>query len=242
MYRERASRVPGARVWSSSAADPSSGLVLPDGCIDLLRRAEGSEGELLVAGPDTRAQTVERDPSTTWTGLRFAPGHAPSFLGVPGDALRDQRVPLADLWGPGRARDLVERVARAVHAGAALEEIAAQAPPRDPATVATVRLLAGGRTVAEVADAVGLGVRTLHRRSLAAFGYPPQVLGRVLRLQRAVAGLRSGLSASRVAQEAGFADQAHLAREVRVFTGTSPRSFQPRVANRSTEPPSRTTA
>lgn len=218
--------------------------MLPDGCIDLLWRAEGGDGELLVAGPDTRAQTVEGDPAVRWTGLRFAPGHAPSFLGVPGDALRDARVPLADLWGPVRARDLVERVARAVHAGAALEEIAAQAPPRDPATVATVQLLAGGGSVAEVADALGLGVRTLHRRSLAAFGYPPQVLARVLRLQHAVAGLRSGLSASRVAQEAGFADQAHLAREVRAFTGTSPRSFQPRAANRSTEPPSgsRTTA
>ncbi len=71
--------------------------MLPDGCIDLLWRAEGGDGELLVAGPDTRAQTVEGDPAVRWTGLRFAPGHAPSFLGVPGDALRDERVPLADL-------------------------------------------------------------------------------------------------------------------------------------------------
>lgn len=66
----------------------------------------------------------------------------------------------------------------------------------------------------------------------------------MLRLQRAVTGLRSGLSASRVSVDAGFADQAHLTREVRTFTGTTPRAFQPAAAKRSTQPPSgsRTTA
>lgn len=248
MYRERASLITGARVWSSEVTDVDagrpSGLVLPDGCIDLLWRVRGSGGELLIAGPDTRAQTVDRDPSVRWTGLRFAPGHAPSFLGVPAEQLRDRRIPLEDLWGAARARDLGERVAAAARAGSALEEIGLAAPPPDPGLARAARLLAGGRTVAEVADALGVGVRALHRRSLVAFGYSPQVLARVLRLQRAVAGLRSGLSASRVSAEVGFADQAHLTREVRTFTGSTPREFQPAAANRSTEPPSgsRTTA
>lgn len=165
MYRERASLITGARVWASSS---SGGLVLPDGCIDLLWRSEGSRGQLLVAGPDTRAQTVAREPAVVWTGLRFAPGHAPSFLQVPADELRDRRIPLEDLWGTARARELGERVAEALRTGAALEEIAAATPPRDPGLVQAARLLAAGRTVAEVADALGVGVRSLHRRSLTA--------------------------------------------------------------------------
>jgi hypothetical protein len=34
----------------------------------------------------------------------FAPGTAPTYLGVPAHELRDRRVELADVWaGPGRA-------------------------------------------------------------------------------------------------------------------------------------------
>src|SRR5438128_11916014 len=43
-------------------------------------------------------------------GIRFAPGAAGAVLGVPLDALRDLRVPLAELWGPV-ADELAERVA-----------------------------------------------------------------------------------------------------------------------------------
>ena len=248
MYRERTSRVPGARVWSSTPAPGpaagSGGLVLPDGCLDLLWRCEGGEGRLLVAGPDTRAHRADGDGRVRWTGLRFAPGHAPALLGVPAHELRDARVPLEDLWSADRVRRLTSAVALADRPGTALEEIAGAAPPPDALTARAARLLADGRRVADVAEDLGVGLRWLHRRSLAAFGYSPQVLARVLRLQRAVRALRAGRSPAEVAAGAGFSDQAHLAREVRAFTGRTPRAFQPSAANRSTDAPSgsRTTA
>ncbi|OMI40139.1 AraC family transcription regulator [Streptomyces sparsogenes DSM 40356] len=59
----------------------------------------------------------------------------------------------------------------------------------------------------------------MHRRSLAAFGYGPKTLARVLRLNRALDAARAGTAFAEVAALAGYADQAHLAREVKALTG-----------------------
>ena len=48
-YRERAARLPGAILWTRTT-DGTAQRVLPDGCMDLL----WIEGDLVVAGPDTR--------------------------------------------------------------------------------------------------------------------------------------------------------------------------------------------
>lgn len=109
----------------------------------------------------------------------------------------------------------------------------------------TARLRAG-RPVAAIADDVGLGERQLRRRCLDAFGYGPRTLGRVLRLQRALALTRRGLPQAEVAHTAGYADQAHLAREVRALAGTTLGAYRAASegANRETPQPSgsRTTA
>ena len=71
------------------------------------------------------------------------------------------------------------------------------------------------------ADELGLGARQLHRRSLAAFGYGPKTLARILRLQRALALARAGVPYADTAARTGYADQAHLSRDVREFTSTT---------------------
>jgi len=63
-----------------------------------------------------------------------------------------------------------------------------------------------------------LSERQLHRRSLAAFGYGAKTLGRIRRLQRALAVPVSATGAA-AAAAAGYADQAHLARDVRELAG-----------------------
>ena len=58
------------------------------------------------------------------------------------------------------------------------------------------------------------------------FGYPPQQLGRVLRLNRVVALADAGHGWADIAASAGFADQAHLAREVLALSGLSPTALR----------------
>lgn len=220
-YEERASRIDGARVWTLTVPQGSVHPVLPDGCMDLLWIG----GRLLVAGPDTRAETPSGPDGGSYVGIRFAPGTAPALLGVPAHELRDRRIALADLWPEALVRELTERVAGAADPAAALEDIAvrraADSGPPDPAMRSVAAQLDSGRTVAQTAQAVGLGARQLHRRSLAAFGYGPKTLARVLRLQRALALVRTGMPYAEAAFLAGCADQAHLAREMRELGGTT---------------------
>lgn len=216
MYEERASRVPGAVRWSSTSQRPTR--VLPDGCLDLLWWGE----RLVVAGPDTTAYVAA--PTGRVTGLRFAPGVGPRVLGVPASELRDRRVPLDALWSSAEVRRLTDRVATARDPLDVLEPVAGRrlaGSPADPVSTAIARYLGEGASVAEVARAVGLGERQLHRRSLLAFGYGPKTLARILRLGRALVLARSGVPAGDCAQRTGFADQAHLARDVRALTGTT---------------------
>ncbi|MGW2184693.1 helix-turn-helix domain-containing protein [Streptomyces sp. NPDC001667] len=221
-YEERTSRLPGAIVWVQGAPGCTGGgettTVLPDGCIDLLWTA----GRLLVSGPDTSAYSTHRG---FWVGVRFSPGIAPALLGIPAHELRDQRVDLADLWPGAGTRRLTERVDAAADPAAALEDLAlrlaADAEPVDPLLRAVVVSLEAGRSVTATADSVGLGARQLHRRSLAAFGYGPKTLARVLRMQRALRLARAGVPFAETATLAGFADQAHLARDVREMAGSS---------------------
>ncbi len=218
MYRERASRLPGAVVWTSVPSGNGQGRVLPDGCMDLLWH----DGRLLVAGPDTRAHLTGGPPST-WAGIRFHPGTAPALLGVPAHELRDRRVDLAELWPAAAVRRVTARVDAADDPAHGLEDVAlrraAETAPPDPLLGRLVTALGAGRPVAATADELGVGARQLHRRSLAAFGYGPKTLARILRMRRALALARAGVPLAETAARAGYADQPHLARDVRSLAG-----------------------
>ncbi|WP_314172976.1 helix-turn-helix domain-containing protein [Streptomyces winkii] len=224
MYRERQSRVGGAVVWAHTGEPGGEGRVLPDGCMDLLMW----DGRLVVAGPDTRAYLFARQPGSRITGLRLPPGVGPLVFGAPAHEFRDRRVPLAEVWSGRSVRLLQERVAEAPDAGRALEAVAAgrlaeqgSSPVRPVAGPVrpVARLLARGRGVAEVAREVGLSERQLHRRCLDAFGYGPKTLARVLRMQEALLLAGGGVPPAEVAHLAGYADQAHLSRDVRALAG-----------------------
>lgn len=204
-------------MWSRTVGARTA-TVLPDGCMDLL----WNEGRLLVAGPDTRAYVAGGAP-VRWAGIRFFPGTAPTFLGVPAHELRDRRVDLADLWPAALVRELRDRVDSSPDPARALEELALDRAARtaapDPLLRHLVAALDSGRPVAATADELGLGARQLHRRSLTAFGYGPKTLARVLRLQRALALARAGVPFAETAARSGYADQAHLARDVKELAG-----------------------
>ncbi|RVW02178.1 helix-turn-helix domain-containing protein [Rhodococcus xishaensis] len=215
MYNEYPSSVvPGATVWHS--ARTSFGEVLPDGCMDLVWR----DGDVMVAGPDTRPFTVTAS-SAPQVGLRFPPGLLPHLLGLPAAHLRNLRVPLADVIG-GREAARVVGLDQADVADAfetfGRSRLTAMGPP-DPVVGAAAHLLRTGSVVADVAIATRLSVRSLHRLSTRSFGYGPKTLAGILRLQRAQDLASRGVASAVVAAECGYADQAHLIRESRRITG-----------------------
>ncbi|MFB7875703.1 DUF6597 domain-containing transcriptional factor [Nocardia sp. NPDC056064] len=228
-YRERAARLDRAVVWTRGrSARPGPVTVYPDGCMDLI----WTEGALMVAGPDSRAFLAPSDRAGEFVGIRFAPGTAPALLGVPAVELLNQRVDLGDLLPTREVRTLIDSIDNAPDRVVALETVAARLAEgkarADPVLTAVADNLAAGATVADTASLAGLSARMLHRRSLAAFGYGPKMLARILRFQRALAAVRAGIPAAETAAVTGFADQAHLSREFRDLAGCSVRVLQPR--------------
>ena len=79
----------------------------------------------------------------------------------------------------------------------------------------------------ELAAQLGMSERQLERRFLSWIGMSPKAVARVVRLQRLAAHFHSGMSWAEIAAETGFSDQAHMVREFRAMTGTTPARFLP---------------
>ena len=86
----------------------------------------------------------------------------------------------------------------------------------------------GAARIEELAREVGWSTRYLRRRFQQQVGLPPKTVGRVIRFDRARLELLGRLGAGRalslahVAQDFGYADQAHLTRDFRDLSGLSP--------------------
>jgi AraC-like DNA-binding protein len=221
-------------VWSQvigAGATPYRHRVLPDGCADVVWIGEAPAA---VAGPATGPVVVPLRPRTIVVGIRLRPGAAPGVLGLPASALADRDTPLADIWGSGAAAlsaRIVEQPSTAAKLEAAEAALAggiADAAPIDPMIAAATLWLArrpAGR-IGDLARFLEVGERRLRRRFVAAVGYGPKTFQRVLRLQRVLAlaggSPRPGVTLAALAAAAGYADQAHMSRELQALTGRSP--------------------
>jgi AraC-like DNA-binding protein len=194
-------------------------LVLPDGCLDVVVR----DGRAVVAGADTGPVPVRLGAGELVTGVRFAPGAAGAALGVPAEELRDRRVDLEDLWGRA-GREVGERAgADPAALVRALAPRLARAAPDPRVRAAAIRLVRAPDTpVPALAAAVELGERQLRRTFGAAVGYGPKTFARVMRFRVALGLVRAGEPLAGAALAAGYADQAHMTREMTALAGRSP--------------------
>jgi len=101
--------------------------------------------------------------------------------------------------------------------------------PTAPAILAAIRRAEEAPLrMRALADRLDLSDRTLRRRCERAFGYGPKTLARILRFQRFLRLLRraSEPRLAELAATSGYADQAHLTREVRSLGGLTPRRLK----------------
>lgn len=233
-------------VWySDDAGGPwQRERVLPTGTMHLVIRLSGHPVRIYPAvdAPDpldiatatiagARAAFYVKDvarPLCT-VGAVLQPTASLPLVGVPAVALAGRHTALADVWGPDvdRLRDRLRELA-SPHDRLALFEsaLAARLPRVRGVHPAIAEAVAGLETSADVATVVG---RTgySHRWLLTAFreavGLAPKAYSRVVRMQRVLRARRqSGASWAALAAAAGYADQAHLTRELRAMTGVAP--------------------
>lgn len=213
--------------------------LVPDGCIDMLWI---NNGAIWVCGPETTAWDFELAAGSSAVGVRFLPGVGPALLGISAGTITDLRVPLRDAVGrdaEDQLRAAIEHAPDADHRRRVLERFVeslvarrAAESQRDLEFAERVRNVLASTPRANAAHLAGqldMTVRQLHRRCLNAFGYGPSTLARLLRLQRFLALVETcgyhRRSLARLAIEAGYSDQPHLARDCRAITGLAPTSF-----------------
>lgn len=217
-------------VWSHRLPEHSAGgtAVVPDGCSDLI----WTGGRLMVIGPDRIAAFPVLPAGETVLGLRFRPGAALRWLDIPLSELVGRSVPLRDVRGDVGA--IEEQLADESDTGRRLARLSAWAGGEAAAAIdpqgdmeALFNRLSGG-TLHDFSAGAALGERTLRRRSRDHFGYGPKTLERVLRLQRLLGLLQKPASDNLaiLAYEAGYADQAHMSRDVKELTMLTPQDIR----------------
>ena len=101
--------------------------------------------------------------------------------------------------------------------------VARSVDARIASAVAVLDRASGNLTLRALAVTVGMGVRSLQGRFLAAVGLTVKEYALVQRLQATIRQLDAGSSAlAETAIEMGFADQAHATRALRAFAGLTP--------------------
>lgn len=220
-----------AWVHSLPPGESRTVLVVPDGRMDLL----WSDGAASIAGPDREPQPATLQAGSAVVGLRFRPAVAAAWLRVPAAELLNRRVPLAEV-APAAARRLAglvgdrrdpAAVARVLQEGLARE--LAEAPAGPAALRHAFALVEQGGPpdrplLPWLCASLEMTERTLRRRFLDEIGYGPKTLDRILRFQRFLSLARrpGDGGAAGMAAASGYADQAHLAREVRRLSGQTP--------------------
>ena len=171
-------------------------------------------------------------------GARLRAAGARAVLGADLERLRDDVVPLREFWGDEAATRLVSEL-RAATDGAARTAVLNDALLRhiDDANsahsaireaVATILEKRGDVRVAPLARAAGWSERHFARRFEREVGCLPRQFARTVRFQHLLSllGRDSKVDWAGLAWDSGFADQAHLIREFRRFTGATPGSFE----------------
>jgi AraC-like DNA-binding protein len=204
--------------------------VLPDACLDLVF-FQGQPPA--VIGPWTESFIAQLAPGTRITGVRFHPGRAAAILGLPASELTNQEAALGDIWKVAMREPFVEigelasfRAGRFALEAALLRHLRNVAAP-DATVGGAIRWLARNPStrIEELSGLAGLSSRQMQRRFSAAVGYGPKMFQSVLRFQRLLYLASNGvgrLSLAGLAARVGYADQSHMNREVRRFSGKSP--------------------
>ncbi len=201
---------------------------------------DGERFGSFAAGLYERPVATEHPGEQAGLQLYVPPPAARMLLGLPLAELTERAVALDELLGPA-ARELPERLLDlpgwperfALMDALVARRLRDAAPLPAPVLGAWARLVqSGGRArIEDVARDVGWGRRHLAARFRAELGLTPKAYARVVRFERALAALRAPHPAplAAIAAAAGYADQAHLTREVRTFAGTTPAALLAQV-------------
>jgi AraC-like DNA-binding protein len=198
----------------------SNGYLIFSAC----NRPGSVETQLFVVGARSRYVDIDVAGRYLTVAARLRPGALAILTGVRASELMDRSVQLGELMGDS-AGELLDRMSTATPVdaqGQMATFLSRQFSCADPDLLGLGRLLTRPSTVAALAAAIGLGKRSLYERSRDCVGLAPKRALRIARLHRALWLADARRAWSAVAAAAGYADQAHLTRDMQALLGEGP--------------------
>jgi AraC-like DNA-binding protein len=205
--------------------------------MDLLFDFRAGDGRrALVIGTMSRPLIFTTTGLVDLLGVRFRPGGLAGFLPLEAAELTDARVDLTNFWGPW-AQETWQRLGEATPAdrvGLLQEVLGARANGRfhtDPFVrhcVARIEAARGSLRIGDLERSTGLSARQLERKFTRHLGISPKTFARVVRFKSVVAaaGRPDPPDWVRLAGDFGYADQPHLVREFKIFSGLTPVDYR----------------
>ena len=222
----------------TDATSPHGGFVLPaTASVPVIVKIQDSalRPPVFVNGPHDRFTTVAGSCAPSYLELWLAPLGAYRILGLPLDKLPDQPVDFVDVLGTdGRrlgeqVRDLPTWKERFDLVDSFLLDRMDEGPRPSPEVSHALTMLVesgGQQPIGQLAAETGWSHKHLITRFKRQVGMAPKMAARLIRFENVRRRLAAGdLGWARIAAEAGYADQSHLVREFRQFTGLSPTAF-----------------
>ncbi|TPG21148.1 AraC family transcriptional regulator [Sphingomonas koreensis] len=200
----------------------------PDGTI---QRAEG----IHLIGPTTGAVRVRAEGPVRVFGAGITPAGWSALVGNDASAMINRVIDATELFGG--------RLTRVIPELAAAPDIATMVPiaskllrelirTSDGESLAFIRQVDGwlasspSPQIDDLIVITGLSRRQVERKCNALYGTPPKLLARKYRALRAAVALLSENTSLDDVIERGFYDQSHLIREIKQFTGLTPRQIK----------------
>ncbi|KXF79919.1 helix-turn-helix domain-containing protein [Enterovibrio coralii] len=183
-------------IWQSSVKEIASLSVVPDGCRDVIVTKHGDEMSVHISPLYSKTIEVDMKPDVVMTGFRLAPGtwiDEDKLLTVLGDS----------------PSDVEDKISTFTHCSANLSDILAQ-----------TRIHKG--KASSLAVKLGVSERTLQRCLSRETGTSPVFWLQLARARQSALSIGEGKPLCDVAFDEGYADQAHLTRDIKRWFGATP--------------------
>jgi AraC-like DNA-binding protein len=234
-----------------------SAKVFPDGIVQLIinlgspytiSAGDGSTSRFQagsLSGERLELCAVAQPLSCHAIGIRFRPGGAYPFFGIPLSELTEHVVDIETLWGASTVETLRQRLFGASSPAAQclvlvqfLLEKAGQNLQTNSTVEIALKYVLGAEepSIRDIANTIGISHKHLLRQFDKYVGLTPKALARIQRFQRSLHLLKRSadaqftnpaayLSLTEIAYESSYYDQSHFVHEFEAFTCMKPTDY-----------------
>ncbi len=231
--------LPGGRYILPAALHPALLVIVQGGTVVLRDGVEVPLSRLALCGGTRGPRDARAEAWTRIVTLSLLPGGVGALFGVPAGALMEEAVDLAEVTdgtGRGLLAGFVDGLGGAMEDPLSRLWVLLEALRRDTAGQSDLWVPPSLLSLpgAALAAQFGLGQRQFERRFRESYGQPLRSYRQQLRCSRLLQALGAATFPAdgwaAIAAAAGYADQAHLCRDVRRVTGHSPAGLLAGVA------------